>query len=116
MAFALLLLMGARSAAEPVNACPVAPCHLRMRAPSTLTTVSGDEYVLPPGRFLDESTFIVLDDELRRLQDQETRLKAENQSLRDSLAGWQPGWMTIAVTLVLGAAAGVGAYYWVEHR
>lgn len=76
-------------------------------APTTCRT-------LPPGHFVNEPAWSALDTEIRRLQDQETRLDAENRSLRESAAGWQPGWRTLAVTLATGVALGVAAYRWLD--
>lgn len=61
---------------------------------------------LPPGRFVDEATWLELDVSLREAQDARTRLTAENKSLRASAAGWQPGWRTLAATVLAGLAAG----------
>jgi hypothetical protein len=61
---------------------------------------------LPPGRFLDERSWVTLDEEQRRLQDQETRLTAENKSLRATASAWQPGWKTLTLTLAVGLAGG----------
>jgi len=62
---------------------------------------------LPAGYFLDEPTYLHLDAEMKRLQDQETRLSTENESLRKTAASWQPGWITLTTALVVGLAAGV---------
>jgi hypothetical protein len=69
-------------------------------------TDGGNDLRLPPGYYLDEPNWNKLDLEVRRLQDQETRLTAENHSLRTSLGGWQPGWKTLSGALLLGIAAG----------
>jgi hypothetical protein len=82
------------------------PSTLHMRTPSTLTTDGGTTLHLPPGYFQDEPTHDKLDAEIRRLQDQEVRLTAEGKSLRASLGTWQPGWLTLAATIVVGGAAG----------
>lgn len=98
----LIILATSRAAAEPVN--------LHMRTPSTCETEGGSHLQLPPGYFMDEPTRDELDRETRHLQDAETRLRAENRSLRGSLASWQPGWIvlvsTAAVALALGIYAG----------
>lgn len=62
----------------------------------------GTEVLLP-------SAASALDAEIRRLQELETRLVAENRSLRDSAKSWQPGWKTLLVTLATGISVGVYA-------
>ena len=64
---------------------------------------------LPPGRFLAEPTWARLDDEVRRLQDAEVRLTAENASLRKDAAGWRPGWKSLASAVLVGVALGAWA-------
>lgn len=86
-----------------------------MREDTTLEKNDGTQYLLPPGRFFDEPTWEMLDQELKRLQDQENRLGAENKSLRDSLGGWRPGWITVTSFLLLGVASGVSGYYYWTH-
>lgn len=52
-----------------------------------------------------------LDAEVRRLQEAEVRLTAENNSLRKTAKEWQPGWKVLLGTLVAGAAlGGYGVY------
>ena len=75
-----------------------------IKSDSTLKTAKGSELTLPPGYFLDEETWRERDLEMKRLQEQETRLKAENKSLRESASS--PGWATIVIT---AAGALVGA-------
>lgn len=62
---------------------------------------------LPPGRFVDEARWQAIDVELRAAQDAKTRLTAENASLKQSLSGWSPGWVTLASVLAAGIAGGV---------
>lgn len=104
-----LLLVSASVAAEP--APPSEPTYVQTEEPRLLcvpATPIEKCRDLPPGRFLDELTFSALDAELKRLQDAETRLAAENKAMRESVQGWQPGWRTLVVTLVVGA---VGGFY-----
>lgn len=63
--------------------------------------------LLPPGRFLDETSYTALDLEMRRLQDAETRLGAENTSLRKTTTSWQPGWKTVVTVFLVGVSGGV---------
>ena len=95
---ALIIVATSRAAADPV--------HLHMRTPSTVTTEGGTTRQLPPGYFLDEESYSKLDTEVRRLQEQETRLGAENRSLRGTLSSWQPGWLVVVGAVVGGAALG----------
>jgi hypothetical protein len=95
---AIVILATTRAAAEPV--------HLHMRTPSTVTTEGGTTRQLPPGYFLDEDSYSKLDTEMRRLQEQETRLGAENRSLRGTLSSWQPGWLVVVGAVVVGATLG----------
>lgn len=94
-----LLAPGAALAADYEVAPGAPPAHLR--TPSRCATDGGSVLSLPPGYFLTEATYSALDADLRRLGDAETRLKAENASLRQATVS-KP-----AKTLlwVLGAAA-----------
>jgi hypothetical protein len=95
---AIVLLGTARATAEPIN--------IHIETPSTVHTDGGTDLRLPPGYFLDEGTHQKLDTEMRRLQDTETRLSAENTSLRSTLKGWQPGWIVLVVAAAGGVALG----------
>ncbi len=75
-----------------------------LKSPSTLETEKGSVLQLPPGYFMDEPTWDERDREMRRLQDQETRLGAENRSLRESADGFP--WVTTGVVGILGSALG----------
>lgn len=115
---AFMVLAASRVAAEPTNPCtPSEPCHLRMREDTTLTKDNGEQYRLPPGHYYDDPTWEMLDDELKRLQNQETRLTAENESLKKSFEEtWKPGWATIFAALLVGAGGGISGYYWYQSR
>lgn len=80
--------------------------YLRMREPTTLCLLRDPTYCveLEPGRYVEETLWIELDNEFKRLQDQETRLKAENDSLRKSANEFP--WLTTAIVLGVGIAAG----------
>jgi len=56
---------------------------------------------------MDESTWSRLDTEMRRLQDAETRLTAENESLRESANEIGFGWYALGAALVVGFAGGL---------
>ena len=102
-----VLLLPSHATADPAtfSAPPPSPVHLHTA--SDLATDGGSKLRLPPGYYLDEPTWSTLDVELHRLQTAETRLTAENASFRKSAAGWQPGWKTIATSLLVGVAGGV---------
>lgn len=122
----VVILLAPSAAADPAPAeTPTLPApgrvpHLIMRAPRLLCKpAEGDQPAVcrdvPAGRFLDEPAWQTLDTEIRRLQTAETRLTAENKSLRGSLSTWQPGWRTMLVTFVVGAAAGVSGYLYLTR-
>ena len=75
-----------------------------IKSPSELKTEKGSELKLPPGYFLDEETWQERDLEMKHLQEQETRLVAENKSLRESAS--YPPWMYVLVGAI---GIGVGA-------
>lgn len=110
MAFAaalLVTLLSGGAAAEPQPVSDERPTHVK--SPSTLRTDGGSERRLPPGYFLPEPVWDKLDREVARLQTAETRLSAENASLRDSasaLPGWQAGVAVAALGLLVGGACG----------
>lgn len=90
----LLTLLAARAESET----------LRLTVPTTVSDGAGNSRGLPPGYFLPDESWNALDLELRRLQEAETRLSAENQSLRESAT--PPRWWWVAVGVAAGAAAG----------
>lgn len=96
----------------PADEAPPAPVvignagYLRLRSSARVMTDGGADLRLPPGYYLDEPNWNKLDAEVRRLQDAETRLTAENQSFRASLGTWQPGWKTLLGAVILGGAGG----------
>lgn len=101
---ALVLLASPRSATGE----DLQPSNLSIREPAIVCTLAQPERCrqLRPGRYLDDDAWAKLDAETRRLQTAETRLAAENASMRKSLAGWRPGWKTLALALASGIAAG----------
>ncbi len=76
-----------------------------VKSPSTIKTEKGSEIKVPPGYYLDEKTWQDRDLEMRRLQEQEIRLGAENKSLRSS-SGDYP-WVATGVVGAFGIALGV---------
>lgn len=79
---------------------------LRVKSPSTLTTDRGSVVKLPPVRIVDEETWGRLDEEFKRLQAIETRLGAENKSLRASASSSRV-WKWAVAAVVVGFASGV---------
>lgn len=90
---------------------PMPGAHLVLKTgDGELETKEGRRFLLPVGtHVLDGTAWAELDLEYRRLQDVETRLTAENASLRASASEWRPGWRTLLVVFAVGAAGGVYA-------
>ena len=111
---ALFILVASNSAAfgdttTPAPTVPVpnlAPAYMHLADPSVLTTHAGTILQLPPGYWMDEPTHKVEDDKRKAEQDLDTRLTAENKSLRAAAASWQPGWKTLASAIISGVALG----------
>lgn len=100
--FALVVGVAAVLAARDASGDPI----YHLKSPSTLKTEKGSELKLPPGYFLDEQTWQDRDAEMKRLQEQETRLTAENKSLKKSATGDYP-WLATGVVGAFGIAIGV---------
>lgn len=109
---ALIFLAPAMAEGNP-PAAPLPGDHVRIGTAGVYLVVprgalEPDAYSVPEGsHILTPPSWKSLDDEFRRLQEIETRLTAENQSLRASAAAWTPGWKTIVASLVVGFAGGV---------
>lgn len=114
-----VLLVAARGAAgQP--APDAGPAEVEVEPDEPLQFVVGPRCTvgpvavsLAPGRFLPEPVWSRLDAEVRRLQDAETRLGAENASFRKQAAEAGPGWGTVALVvaaIVGGTVAGTLAY------
>ena len=101
IAAALVATLAARDAAGDIY---------HIKSPSTLKTEKGSEVKLPPGYFIDEEKWQELDLEMMRLQEQETRLKAENDSLRKSAANDYP-WLATGTVGVFGVALGLFVFW-----
>ncbi len=105
---AVAVSLSTAAAAEPALDRPV-----HMVTPGTLTAESGATMAVPPGYFLTEPLWNAIDVEVRRLQDVETRLGAENLSLRksaDEPRVW-PYLTGAAVGVALGIVAGWSAFH-----
>ncbi len=101
---AIVLTISARVAAGD-------PTVRHVLAPAVCSTEKTPRFDLPPGYFYDETTSQVLDAEIRRLQDAETRLTAENKSLRASASGLPISWgVAVAVASAIGVGFAIGHY------
>ena len=92
--------------ATPLGDPPVTG-YLRLLSSSSVQTDGGSNLRLPPGYYLDEERWKRLDLRVRELQNDSTRLNAENRALRNSVGGWQPGWKTVLIVLGTGLAGGI---------
>lgn len=113
----LFLTAGASEADDTVK--PLPSPHVRLKnGTGELVGPDGQRYFLPVGtHVLDGTSWDVMENEHKRLQDQETRLEAENKSLRDTIgSGWRPGWLPFVTALVVGVSLGAGGYYWYTNR
>jgi hypothetical protein len=97
LAIALVVALPTSAIGEP----------LRLNTGATCTTRSGTELTVEPKSVVvTEQDWIFLDQEIRRLQGQEIKLRAENERLIELDSPW-PAWYTIAITFAVGTAAGV---------
>ena len=112
-----VLLASARAAAEP------APYDDDGNPTPTLIQTTGPRWLckgrpiidaplpfcreVPEGRFIDETSWLKIDGEHRRLQDALTRSDAENKSLRETAKSWRPPWWALASATLTGIALGV---------
>lgn len=103
------VLVGLLVALEPHATADDEIVHLKSGIAGT--TPKGVELTLPPGYFIPDEVFGKLDVEMKRLQDVETRLKAENASFRASAKDWQPAWWALGAALVTGFSAGIYVGY-----
>lgn len=107
-AFAIIAVLSSDATAEPVESMPSG--HMRLiTAPGVLNVLAQPPrtFSIPIGSHIfDPATYAILDGELKRLQEVEVRLTAENDSFRRTMKAWQPGWKTLALTLAVGFAGG----------
>lgn len=105
IAVALCVSFGAiKASAEPYQQKPGET--LRIKTPGTLTTNGGSVVLTLPGYYYDDIGQSSLDTEMRRLQEAETRLKAENSSLRKSADSISFGWYALGTAIAAGMTAG----------
>jgi hypothetical protein len=91
------------------------PAPVRFQSASTCTTDAGNSRTLPPGTFFAEPTFDALDTEIRRLQEAETRLTAENEALKAPSHAFRTVKRPFLLA-ILGFAGGVGAGMLLVHE
>lgn len=105
-----IVLTGQHARADEASAPPEMVAPLHVLSPSTITTSTGASKSLPPGWFYSEAQRAALDAEIKRAQDAETRLGAENASLRASASEFTPSWRlmlgAVGLALLGGLAAG----------
>lgn len=104
---ATLVLRPVVAEADP-QPMPTEQITLRSGEGELCLKVTGKCFTIPQmSRVLAPPAADRVDAELRRLQDAETRLAAENKHMRERVSGWSPGWKTLAVTMLTGIATGV---------
>lgn len=101
IAAAVLLIITGRAAADP-------PVIIHLKSDADCVSTKGSHFQLPPGYELDEPTWATKDAEMRRLQDAETRLSAENTSLKAS-ASDSVSWKLVVTVASVAFAAGYAA-------
>lgn len=102
-----LVLCAARAAADPAPTVPI-PENVTITSPGAILDVAMKRFDVPRGtHILSPRKWVKLDTEVRRLQDAETRLTAENTYMRKRVEGWQPGWKTLTITALSAIATGV---------
>ena len=109
----LLLAVGAAADPSP-NEIPKSPVidlsvPIHVLSPSELITDGGAHIRLPPGYFLTEPLWDLLNAEVGRLQEAETRLMAENKVFRESKDGGL-GWILVTTALSIGIVVGAFAF------
>lgn len=116
-AFVVITLLTASAAAdEPAPADPMPTATVlapwRILSASSLTTEAGSTLALPAGVVIVTADgWEALDVEVRRLQEAEVRLGAENHSLRASAKAAGPGWGTLVLVVSAFGAGIVAARY-----
>jgi hypothetical protein len=94
--------------ADDVVPEPLPGDSIRLTSGDGMLEIAARRFVLPQGtRILTPPAFERLDVEMRRLQDVETRLTAENLHMKTATRGWQPGWKVLAITAVSALASGI---------
>lgn len=107
-AMAAALLAGPASADNPPQPAPPPDLthYVHLESGSHVSTDGGSKIDLPRGYFVDEPTWDKIDQDVKATQVLQTRLLAENASMRKTLSGWQPGWYVITAALAVGLIGG----------
>lgn len=106
LAVSIVMALAARAAADPApddNPCPDPGCHFPNGG--VIATPKGALLKLPAGHYLDDPTWERRDAELVLAQNLNTRLKAENDSFRQSAD--EIHWKAPIVAAGLGFVAGI---------
>jgi len=102
-----LICLTSSAVADPLPSIPA-----KLPNGGNLTTPGGANLDLPPGWYIvPGDLWKDLDLEMRRLQESETRLSAENKSLKAS-ASERTGWYWIASAVVVGFGGGIAYQKW----
>jgi len=82
---------------------------LHFKTPAVCKTNGGSTVHILPGRYIPEPEWIRIDEMFKELEDDNTRLKAENASLLEE-PPWSPGWKFAIGAFLIGTGAGAYAY------
>lgn len=102
----LTLLVAVTLSSADAHAEPETSHQVHLKSESHVTTAKGSVLDLPPGYWLDEQTWQDKDAELKKLQEQSTRLTAENTSLKQSADEISFGWKSLSTIAVLAFTGG----------
>ncbi len=104
---ALIVILPRVAAAEPVPLLEMPTMHLLLgTGDGKLTGPNGLDYRIPQGsHILAPDSWKEHDDKFKLLQDDKTRLTAENKSLRESADEWP--WLPVAIGVGVGLTMGV---------
>lgn len=103
-----LVVLTARAAADPTPVEQDPPIHF-VHGVHVLTP-GGADLTLPPGYYLSEPAYDKVDAEVRRLQDAETRLTAENGALKHDVERGS-SWWVVAAGIVSAGLGALAAHY-----
>lgn len=110
---AIILLWSADARGDATSAMPTAaetmPSeNVRLSSGAGMLEVGTRRFTVPQfSRVIAPPAWDKLDAELRRLQDVETRLKAENLHMKQATRGWQPGYKTLLLAATSALATGI---------
>jgi hypothetical protein len=108
MTVVALAALASRAAADaPKPAPPPDLAHyVHFESAFHYKSQGGSEGDLGSGYYVDDTTWKKIDADVKATQDLQTRLLAENASMRKTLASWQPGWYVLAVAAISGITLG----------